>query len=431
MRGPTGTSTLDEHERRDGVLGPAPLDEHTEIRWARMGAREVVVKAACDPHRSGLRREAEVLQRIIADGRAAGAVVAFVELLEGTDHTELATLRHGTVTLADVGLLSPTERTSALVSLCDALDDLHRAGWAHGSLDATHVLVDPAQATEAESRGATARGVRFCSLGDADQVRDGVTGTSRSADLQAVAGIVLDALEKPGGFGTRSERRRYQAAARKAHKRLSAARGLHDGHAVAQILRETIGRSTSRRRRAKSRVAGERRAASTDRRAGRRSAGRPRRWGTWPVAGALVASLALGATAAWVSRDDGGISADCTVELAGDEHSCGDVTVNGNVVTVAGQRFELGASHDIVSVGDWDCDGTGTAVLLEAGTGRLFHFATWSTTSEVVSGELIGTFEGATDLIAGEPCRYPEVKLADGSAVSPLERSTSDPDETG
>ncbi|MCZ7629045.1 MAG: hypothetical protein M5U19_08255 [Microthrixaceae bacterium] len=143
MKGPTGASTIDVRNRSEGALGPAPLEEHPEIRWARMGAREVVIKAARDPHRTRLRREAEVLRRIHADGRAAASVVGFVELVEGADHTELVTLRHGTVTLADVGLLSPHERTEALVSLCEALDGLHRAGWAHGSIETTHVLVDP------------------------------------------------------------------------------------------------------------------------------------------------------------------------------------------------------------------------------------------------------------------------------------------------
>ncbi|MCZ7629046.1 MAG: hypothetical protein M5U19_08260 [Microthrixaceae bacterium] len=47
-------------------------------------------------------------------------------------------------------------------------------------------------------------------------------GTSRAADLQALSTVVLDALEKPVGFGTRRERRRYGSAARRAHRRLAA-----------------------------------------------------------------------------------------------------------------------------------------------------------------------------------------------------------------
>lgn len=424
MNSPAGTSTVVARDRPVGVVGPAPLDEHTEIRWARMGVREVVIKAARHPHRSRLRREAELLQRIAADDSAATSVVGFVELTEGADHTELVTFRHGTVTLAEVGLLSPTERAGALTSLCEVLDALHATGWAHGSLEAAHVLVDP---------DAGNCGVRLCSLGDADQPHGEATDASRSADLQALGVVVLDALETPAGFGTRRERHRYHGAARKAHKRLTAARGLHEGAAVARILRETIGRRTGSGKSTTRQRAGQEQAASA-RTAGEpreRRPGRSRGWNTWLVTGAIVGCLAAGAAGARALHESGEAPAACTVEITGSSHACGDVTVEGNVVTVAGQRFELGTPRDTVLVGDWDCDGSGTAVLLESATGRLFHFATWSTPSDEVTGTQVGTFEGATGLSDGSPCQYPEVELADGSTVMPLDQSEPTRGEAG
>jgi hypothetical protein len=154
-------------------------------------------------------------------------------------------------------------------------------------------------------------------------------------------------------------------------------------------------------------------------------------WSSRLVAGAVVSCLAGGAIAARVLSEDGGIPSTCTVEVAGNSHDCWDVTVERNVVTVAGQRFELGTQRDIVLVGDWDCDGTGTAVLLETASGRLFHFGTWSTTSHEVAGEQIGSFEGATGLRGGSPCQYPELEMADGSTITPLEQSQPIPGEAG
>lgn len=106
--------------------------------------------------------------------------------------------------------------------------------------------------------------------------------------------------------------------------------------------------------------------------------------------------------------------------------------MRGNLIEVGELTYEIGSPEDQVLLGDWNCDGTGTALLLEPDSGRLFHFERWSTAGTQVHGELAGSFQGATALLAGETCGSPRVRLADGSLIEPLDRTITDegPDVT-
>lgn len=433
MSDPGLRTTITEPDRIPGNAGPPPPDGHTEIRWARMDGYEVVVKASCEPHRARLRREAEVLRRI-ADTDAAEHVVSLTELTEGPDHTELVTVRHGTVTLAEAALLGLGERVEALIATCEAVAALHCAGWTHGSLEPGHVLLAPPRSPG----GVEPLSVRLCSFGDACDDRTPRGAASTSADRHGLATLVLDSLESSTGFGTARERRRYRRGARVAHKRIAAARGLHDPAAIADILSETIGR---RMRRAEPH---DEAPADTDRRRATRRSHRcvrgpasrssrgTSRWRTRSLALAAAGCICAGWIAAWVlghgDADSAAAPEACTVEVVSGAHPCTEVEVHHNVVEVGGARFELGGAQDAVMVGDWDCDGTGTAVLLEHDSGSLFHFDSWSTSSEQVAGRLLGTFESATGLREGAPCAYPEVELADHSSIRPLDGA---PDASG
>ncbi len=445
--GPTSTSTIDigsvghdarEHladptvagrERSAGEPGPPPGDDYNEISWATMAGVAVVVKAARQPHRSRLRREAEVLARLAADAPDPPIAVELVELTEGADHTELVTRRSGSVTLAEVGLLNATERATALISLCEAVDTLHAGGWVHAALEPSHVLVttDAPGERPQELCGAArrSRAVRLCSFADARQPSGSDVAKARSFDREALTAIVVETLDHPGAFGTRRERRRYEKAARRARDRLSRTRGLLDGAGMRAILLDTIARGTTT-------VSGvePQREEPTHRKAPDQTRvirSRPSPSKGWRIPLVAATALATMLAGAFVARTVHGVrdvadGSACTIEVGPARFPCEAARINQNVVTVGDEVLEIGGSEDTVLVGDWDCDGSGTAVLLEDRTGRLFHFESWASGSDEVTGEEIGRFQDAIGLTRGEACAYPDVELADGSNLSPLDQ---------
>ena len=50
----------------------------------------------------------------------------------------------------------------------------------------------------------------------------------------------------------------------------------------------------------------------------------------------------------------------------------------GSVLAAADERYSLGDEDDLVTVGDWDCDGIATPALVDAVTGDVFFFSTWA-----------------------------------------------------
>ena len=425
---------------RPGSLGPAPDDDRTEIRWARCDGTELVVKACGAAGRDRLAREAEVLRRC-----RDLPVAELVAIGDGADHTELVTRRFGSVTLAEAGLLSPRERGAALAGLCRAVEQLHDAGWAHGELVAPHVLVEPAGS------------VRLCSLADATEVPTDRGSEARSADEAALCALVLDVLAQPGGFDSAVVRIRWARATRRATARLASARGLRPAGQVLDVLR-------------RARVPGTESAATpTDtapagsappeearpeegaarRRRARRSHAERRGVPWWVVGVAAVGAaltVVLGARATDGSATDGiapegpatdGTATDGTalqgsvpvdggrsrpstsIACAGREGDggCEEITVDGRIVDVGEDSFEVGHPGDVVRVGDWDCDGRQTVVLLRPSTGDVFAFPGWAEARRPLDGERVATVAGATDLRAGLPCGPPEVVLGDGSST--------------
>lgn len=56
------------------------------------------------------------------------------------------------------------------------------------------------------------------------------------------------------------------------------------------------------------------------------------------------------------------------------------VTVEGTTVATEDGRFQVGEEGDLVVVGDWDCDGSATPVLVRPSSGDVFVFDRWATT---------------------------------------------------
>jgi hypothetical protein len=89
-------------------------------------------------------------------------------------------------------------------------------------------------------------------------------------------------------------------------------------------------------------------------------------------------------------------------------------------------------------VGDWNCDGQATVLLLRPSTGELFEFSNWATPEEVAESQLVSTVEQAVDLrsqpLPPSPatnkrsCDRVVVTLLDGSLVDPpLQHSKAKP----
>jgi hypothetical protein len=90
----------------------------------------------------------------------------------------------------------------------------------------------------------------------------------------------------------------------------------------------------------------------------------------------------------------------------------------GEVITRAGARFGVGDPGDVVTVGDWDCDGTATPGVVRPTTGEVFLFDRWAEPGVPVTVTAALRLEGARQLVApGEGCRS-GLLLADGTVVA-------------
>ncbi|MFN0092376.1 MAG: hypothetical protein ACKVWR_19260, partial [Acidimicrobiales bacterium] len=67
-------------------------------------------------------------------------------------------------------------------------------------------------------------------------------------------------------------------------------------------------------------------------------------------------------------------------------------------LTVDGQTFEVGLPGDVVTIGDFDCDGAPTAGLLRPSTGEVFVFRGWAGAGAEVSAAALGRAPGALGL---------------------------------
>jgi hypothetical protein len=166
------------------------------------------------------------------------------------------------------------------------------------------------------------------------------------------------------------------------------------------------------------------------------------RGGRVTAVGAAVAVAALvtvGLTGAAIARGPGG-DADAT-RPAATPPSCGQATppaadvdgdgcletlaVEGSTIDAGVARWTLGEPGDMVTVGDWDCDGDASAALLRPATGDVFVFATWAELDRPVTVSAVDQVAGGTAVRAepaaeGPPCDRLVVDLAGGgvSAVA-------------
>jgi hypothetical protein len=166
-----------------------------------------------------------------------------------------------------------------------------------------------------------------------------------------------------------------------------------------------------------------------------------RRGGRVTAVGAAVGVAALvtvGLTGAAIARGSGG-DADAT-RPAASRPSCapaappaadvdGDgcvetLVVDGSTIDAGVARWTLGEPGDLVTVGDWDCDGDASAALLRPATGDVFVFATWAELDRPVTVSAVDQVVGGTSVRAepageGQPaCDRLVVDLAGGGITA-------------
>jgi hypothetical protein len=167
----------------------------------------------------------------------------------------------------------------------------------------------------------------------------------------------------------------------------------------------------------------------------------PHRRGRLTAVGAAVGVAALvtvGLTGAAIARGSGG-DADATRPAANrpgcatptrpaadvDADGCPEsLVVDGSTIDAGVAQWTLGEQGDLVTVGDWDCDGQASAALLRPGSGDVFVFATWAELDRPVTVSAVDQVVGGAAIRAepvgeGEPpCDRLVVDLAGGGSTA-------------
>lgn len=433
----------------------SPIEDRFEtakISHRFIQGQRVLVKTATARERSRLRHEAEVLGLLKLSG-----LVEMIELKEEDDKTLLLLADNGPRTLLRPVDMSGEELLRSLQRCCTAVEQLHDAGWSHGSLRPEHVLL-----------GARGR-PRLCSLGDSQPLShlpERVAAAAVQADVEQLALLFAHVASVQTAPMSRSERWRWKQQAHKL-RQIAACSGSSSGATSARELglaAEGLKSGQFQQRQA--------RGSSMPRTSSR---GPARGLATLGFAAAAVALFFTGgfALSAWSAAPPTTAapttaapttappiapstvqpnppptpSSTCGswpisnlglgVDVNGD--SCTEqVKIDGQFITVGALSYQVGLPQDRIAVGDWNCDGQATVLLLRPSTGELFEFSNWATPEEVAESQLVSTVEQAVDLrsqpLPPSPatnkrsCDRVVVTLLDGSLVDPpLQHSKAKP----
>jgi tRNA A-37 threonylcarbamoyl transferase component Bud32 len=80
-----------------------------------------------------------------------------------------------------------------------------------------------------------------------------------------------------------------------------------------------------------------------------------------------------------------------------------EVEVADGIVSSAGRRWRVADPDDVVTLGDWDCDGVATPAVLRGGSGQLWVYPRWAESDDEVSATLAGVVPGATSAHTLQP----------------------------
>jgi hypothetical protein len=143
---------------------------------------------------------------------------------------------------------------------------------------------------------------------------------------------------------------------------------------------------------------------------------------TVAIAVALAAAVVLGSGGgAGTPRPGAPAASGCppaappAADVDGD--GCPDaLLVDGGTVDAGVARWSLGEPGDLVTVGDWDCDGAASAALLRPGTGDVFVFSGWAEPGVPLTVRSSHRVEGAVAIRAESGARGCDQLLVDRSA---------------
>lgn len=402
--------------RCDDDPSPSLADEGFDVRQRTIGGRRVVEKAGTGRSRSRLRREGAALELLKSNG-----VVEVIELREAELSTTLVTSYVGARTLADVSMLTPGEILRAVQETCRVIMDLHNRGWSHGNLTAQHVILGP-----------RAR-VRLCSLGDATPLPD--SGVSQDVeDLTAAIRQIIDAPTGGRTFQERWEWRRMRVRLSRAVEEVAAASTTAGEVTAAESPIDQIGKLLEQlspdpgHRHARGKRARRKRAR---RPSGERPLSRPlprfsARTRGLVVAAAVLASGTVLLTGVLQRGPDGELGASrsrpapavsaATITGPATDRAPRPPDDPGNLVVSNGKIYRIGSVGDRVATGDWDCDGTVSALVLRPSTGEVFMFENWASDSTPAAAHLVDVVDGATEFLdTGDDCGPAVVRTRSGS----------------
>jgi hypothetical protein len=342
------------------------------------GAGSTYKRARSDDERRRIEREAAVLRRVAHPG--------VVQLLatEGADPPDALVLR--TVSGGDLTALGaqPLPVIAGLgAALATTVADLQALGFSHGSIEASHVLLDEA-----------GRPV-LCSLG-----RSEATATAPGAerrhdeDLRALASMLLELLPPDGSVRVA---RTLRALATPTRRRLR-----RDASWLARWLISTV---------PDARLPGPEGArASPSGGVDHQARSSCPLWRTGPVPPARRVAIGVGlclliACAAvlvgWGASSDrsraqarGESAAPCPVV----DEGCVPIGGDGRVLVEPMGRYVVGQPGDLVVVGRWGCRPAAFPAVLRPATGDVWIFDTWPAPGDPVVGRLVARVGSASSL---------------------------------
>ena len=405
----TVTDTWEPAEH-DGSRRLPPGSSGIEVRWALRDGRSVVIKRAMGRGRARLRREAVILAEVRGPG-----LVQLIGIEDADEHTDLVLADAGDHTLADPAGVPTEILRRALVSTCASIGEMHRLGWAHGGIEAQHIVLN--------RRGRS----RLCSLGSA--VSLAADPGARDRDLLALSHLVDRCAHGPVATSTWSDRLRWRwtrhrlinvvsrFAAEVDSRRMDSSgtnvRGIEPrslGDAVEAAFRfpvVSLRSSMSGRRPWRATLGGK---------------ARPSRRTVLAATSAVAAVAAgIGLMTAVVHQGPSP-SSNCPpvaprrVDVDGD--GCAEsIRIQGQIVRVNGVSYRVGRPGDVVAVGDWDCDGRSTPAVLRPSTGEVLAFDQWAVRGTPATARTVARIDGAVSLRADDRgnCARAVVGLSDGT----------------
>lgn len=96
------------------------------------------------------------------------------------------------------------------------------------------------------------------------------------------------------------------------------------------------------------------------------------------------------------------------------------LVVEGGTVDAGVAQWALGEPGDLITLGDWDCDGEASAALLRPASGDIFVFSGWAEAGSPVTVDAIHRAEGAVGLrpeADGRGCDHLVADLAGGGST--------------